>query len=136
MAKILIVDDDENNRLLLATLLEYAGHTVLEASDGRAGVEIAASALPDVIVVDLSLPDFSGVELIRRLRAEPRTARCTIALYTATQLTPALSQLVDAYDIRGIIPKPGDPQHILEGFEQLTTPEPVLSEGDPSTGSG
>lgn len=119
MARVLIVDDDENNRLLLATLLEYAGHTALEASTGSAGAQLAAEERPDVIVVDLSLPDISGAELIKNLRSDPRTANAVLALYTATQLTPALRELVDSYAIRGIIPKPGNPQQILGAFALL-----------------
>lgn len=122
MAKVLIVDDEENNRLLLATLLEYAGHVALEASSGLAGAQTAASEKPDAIVVDLSLPDMSGVELIRRLRSDSRTAGSTIALYTASQLTPAIEELVRTYDIRAVIPKPGDPQQILAAFERITNP--------------
>ncbi len=122
MAKVLIVDDDENNRLLLATLLEHAGHTALEASTGSAGALLATQERPDVIVVDLSLPDISGAQLIRNLRSDPRTASVTLALYTATQLTPALRELVDSYAIRGIIPKPGDPRQILGAFASLIEP--------------
>ncbi len=120
MAKVLIIDDDENNRLLLATLLEYAGHTATEAACGLAGLEAAVNQLPDVVVVDLSLPDIAGAELIRRLRADPRTAHARIALYTATQLAPALDEIVETYGVEGIIPKPGDPQQILAAFARLT----------------
>lgn len=119
MGKVLIIDDEENNRLLLATLLEYAGHIPLEAAAGLAGVETAARELPDAVIVDLALRDITGVEVIRRLREDPRTATVAIALYTATQLTPALNELVELYSIRSIIPKPGDPHQILAAFAKL-----------------
>jgi CheY-like chemotaxis protein len=119
VARVLIVDDDENNRLLLATLLEYAGHIALEAADGRTGAQMAAHEHPDVVIVDLSLPDISGVELIRNLRSHSATANVPIALYTATQMTPAIRELIETYNVNGIIPKPGEPQQILGAFESL-----------------
>ena len=119
MAKVLIIDDDENNRLLLATLLRHASHTPLEASKGIPGAALAAAEKPDLIVVDLSLPDISGVDLLRRLRSDSRTANATIALYTATKEAAALDELVELYNIGGIIPKPGDPRQILAEFERL-----------------
>jgi CheY-like chemotaxis protein len=119
MAKVLVIDDNENNRLLLATLLEYAGHTVLEAEAGIPGAQLAAQEKPDLIVIDLSLPDISGFAVIRNLRSDPVTAQVPIALYTATEISPALRDLMDVYKIGGVIPKPGDPKEILETFAAL-----------------
>jgi CheY-like chemotaxis protein len=120
VAKVLIIDDEENNRLLLAMLLEYAGHTALQADSGTSGLGAALQGSPDVIVVDLSLPDLPGVEVIRRLRTDARTQNAKIALYTATELAPALTELVETYHIAEVIPKPGDPQQILAAFSRLT----------------
>lgn len=120
MAKVLVIDDEESNRLLLVTLLEYAGHTALQAESGASGLAAAIKNSPDVIVVDLSLPDISGVDLIRQLRTDARTNPAKIALYTATQLAPALHELTEIYDIADVIPKPGDPQQILAAFARLT----------------
>jgi CheY-like chemotaxis protein len=119
MGKVLVIDDDPNNRLLLLTLLKYAGHSALEAETGSTGAQIAAAETPDLIIVDLSLPDISGPELLRTLRADPRTKGATIALYTATRLAPAIEELVEIYGVRGVIPKPGDPQEILRVIESL-----------------
>ncbi len=119
MANILVIDDDENNRLLLGTLLEHAGHSVLEAATGDSGAQLAVQERPEVIVIDLALPDMSGAALIRRLRSDPRSANAILALYTATELTPALRDLIDDFGIRGVIPKPGDPTRILSAFAAL-----------------
>jgi CheY-like chemotaxis protein len=120
MANVLIVDDNENNRLLLRTILKYAGYAVVETARALEAFQLAGELLPDIIVVDLSLPDVSGPELIRRLRANPRTADLTILLYTATERTPMLDDLMEIYGIAGLIPKPGDPREILEAFTQIT----------------
>jgi len=119
MAKVLIVDDEDNNRYLLTTLLHHAGHSTVEAATGAAGAQAAEMELPDLIVVDLSLPDIPGTELIRRIRQGERTSTLPIAIYTATQLTPAIEEIVEIYGIRGIIPKPADAQTVLKSFEKL-----------------
>lgn len=121
MATILVIDDDENNRLLLATLLEYAGHTFLGAATAEAGLSAALIGKPEVIVVDLSLPDMSGPELLRRLRAEPVLEGTLLALYTATQ-SAGLAELIERFGISATIPKPGTPQEILATFGRLLNP--------------
>lgn len=119
MAKVLVIDDEDNNRLLLATLLTHAGHTPIEAATGTSGFEAATEHQPDLIVVDLSLPDLNGPELIRRLRRDERTAKTPIALYTATDAPAAIEELVDLYGLSGVIPKPGDARQILDSFHRL-----------------
>lgn len=119
MADVLIVDDEANNRLLLATLLKHAGHNALEAADAAAALALAAAKQPALIIVDLSLPGTSGVELIKRLRAQPPTEKTKIALYTATRLGAATEELAGIYGICAVIPKPGDPKEILKLFNDL-----------------
>jgi diguanylate cyclase len=119
MAKVLVVDDDANNRLLLVTVLRYAGHEPIEAASGGEGVQAAFEQAPSLVIVDLSLPDMPGTELIRRLRTDPRTADAAIALYTATQLGAGIDELVETFGVRGVIPKPGDPKQILEALERV-----------------
>lgn len=120
MADVLIVDDDPNNRLLLATLLNHSGHQALEAADGRSALELAAQKRPHLVIVDLGLPDMSGMALIKHLRQDtPSGDGIKIALYTATQLGAAAQELAELYGISAVIPKPGDPREILTIFEGL-----------------
>lgn len=122
MSEALIVDDDDNNRLLLATLLEHAGHTPLQAGTGGAALGIAQDKRPALVIVDLSLPDMPGTELIKALRRDSRTSSVKIALYTATGPGAALDELCDLYGISAVIPKPGDPQKTLSLLRQLLEP--------------
>jgi signal transduction histidine kinase/CheY-like chemotaxis protein len=72
--RVLLIEDHEDARQMMRTGLEHYGHTVFEAADGPAGIEQAASVLPDVIVVDLGLPGLDGYEVATRLRAQPELA--------------------------------------------------------------
>jgi CheY-like chemotaxis protein len=118
MAKILVVDDDANARLLLRTLLAYAGHTVSEAANGGEGLSNAAGDQPDLILLDLSMPSMSGPEFLRVLRADVRTRSTAVALYTATAMNAALHDFMEMYQIEHVIPKPAEPQELLEAIER------------------
>src|SRR5579872_5186801 len=106
VASVLVIDDDANNRLLLATLIRHAGHTAIEAASGREGIAAAEKQKPDAVVVDLSLPDVSGAEVIRRLRSNDATKNAKIALYTATRMNAAIEELVELFGVDEVIPKP------------------------------
>ncbi len=82
-AKILIIEDEPAIRDLLGLNLRHAGYTVEQASDAASGRQRLDAALPDLLLVDWMLPDRSGVELIRALRADPRTQDLPIILITA-----------------------------------------------------
>ena len=84
MASVLIVDDDPFIRKLIATTLEdVAGFELVEAADGREAVEAAARVHPELVFLDIEMPELNGLEACRRLRAEPHTARATIVILTA-----------------------------------------------------
>src|SRR5512139_2473384 len=73
MARVLIVDDEEPLALILTHALRAAGHTPMNAATGH-GALLAARAHPDLILLDLGLPDISGDEVLRRLKRDPHTA--------------------------------------------------------------
>ncbi len=74
MAKILVVDDEPDQRVLLRRIFERAGHEVRDAGNGAAALEAVRACAPDLVVTDMMMPIMDGPELIRRLRAEPATA--------------------------------------------------------------
>jgi CheY-like chemotaxis protein/phosphoribosyl 1,2-cyclic phosphodiesterase len=80
---ILIVDDDEDLRILARKALTRAGHGVLEASGGVEGLEMIGSRKPDLLVLDLVMPDVDGFEVLRRLRASQETYKLPIIVLTA-----------------------------------------------------
>ena len=80
---ILIVEDNGDNRLLLHDMLDVLQYDVVEAVDGAQGVELAASFLPTLILMDLSLPTKNGWDATREIKSNPRTASIPIIALTA-----------------------------------------------------
>ena len=66
---VLVVDDDEDLRIYAREALIRAGHRVLEASNGPAGIELIQTTPPDLVMLDLKMPDFDGFEVLRRVRS-------------------------------------------------------------------
>jgi CheY-like chemotaxis protein len=83
MAKILLVEDNEMNRDMLSRRLERKGHQVVIAVDGQQAIEFAAAEMPDLILMDMSLPVVDGWEATRRLKADAATQRIPIIALTA-----------------------------------------------------
>ena len=80
---ILVVEDNERNLKLLRDVLEYAGYDVRAARTGEDGIALAASELPDLVLMDLQLPGIDGMEALRRLRESPQTAGIPVVAVTA-----------------------------------------------------
>ena len=81
--KILIVDDSDDTREMMAKLLELETFTVFTAEDGNAGLRVAAEQEPNLIITDINMPNLNGIEMIKRLRREPGTKRVPIMAITA-----------------------------------------------------
>jgi len=81
--RILLVEDNEPNRDMLSRRLRRRGHTVAEAADGHSGVRIATTEALDIILMDVGLPDISGYEAIRQIRATPGIPRLPVIILTA-----------------------------------------------------
>jgi two-component system cell cycle response regulator DivK len=80
---VLIVDDNERNLRLARDVLQFAGFRTAEASSGGDGVAAAAANLPDVILMDIRLPDMDGTEAVRLIKADPRTAHIPVVALTS-----------------------------------------------------
>ena len=83
MATILIVEDNPANMKLAAYVLESAGHTVLAATDAEAGLTLARSALPDLILMDIQLPGMDGLVATAQLKADSATRAIPVVALTA-----------------------------------------------------
>jgi two-component system, cell cycle response regulator DivK len=81
--RVLIVEDNEKNMKLVREVLQATGYLTLEAASGVRAVELAAEQAPDLVLIDIQLPDIDGVEVVRRLRADERTASIPAVAVTA-----------------------------------------------------
>ena len=104
---VLIVDDDARNRKLAGDVLRLARFRTLEAGTAAEAIALASEHLPDVILMDLRLPDLDGTEAARMLRAEPRTSRIPVVALTALRLDSRDDWLFDA-GFAGYVVKPID----------------------------
>ena len=86
MKRILLVEDNEDNRAIYRTLLEYAGFTVFECTDGERAIRYARERRPDLILMDISIPKMNGWDATRILKADPETKRIPILALTAHAL--------------------------------------------------
>ena len=105
MARILVVDDDARNLRLAVTVLEQAGHEVLSAEGGAAGIEAALAHAPDLVLMDVQMPGMDGIAALRRLRAEPRTAALKVVALTALAMKGDAGRLL-AEGFDGYLEKP------------------------------
>ncbi len=83
MALVLVIDDNEDERIIARTLLGIAGYRVIDAGDALKGVALAERRRPDLIVLDLMMPGTNGLDALKALRERPSTREIPVALYTA-----------------------------------------------------
>ena len=106
MAKILLVEDNEQNRDMLARRLQRKGHTVVTASDGLRAVEMALAEAPDLVLMDLNLPVLDGWLATRRIKDRAETGRIPVIALTAHAMSgdrqKALSAGCDDYDTKPV----------------------------------
>jgi CheY-like chemotaxis protein len=81
--RVLVVEDNEMNMKLFRDVLDASGYRTLEATTGSEAVAMASEHTPDLVLMDIQLPDLDGVQALHRLRADPRTATIPIVALTA-----------------------------------------------------
>ena len=116
--KILLVEDNEQNRTLLKDLLEYFGYEVFEAEDGAEGVARAREHLPDLILLDIQMPVMNGFEAIADLRSDPATAKAKIIALTSFAMKGDREKIMAA-GFDGYIAKPFDTRELPKLVKQL-----------------
>jgi two-component system, cell cycle response regulator DivK len=118
MAKILIIEDTENNRVLLARRLKPRGHEVLTAEDAEKGIPLAASEKPDLILMDIGLPGIDGWTATRKIKDDPVTKHIPVIALTAHAMTSdrekAIESGCDNYET-----KPIDFNRLFEKLDSL-----------------
>jgi len=117
MKRILIVEDNEDNMYLIGFIVRKNGHEVIEARSGQEGVDMALKEKPDMILMDIQLPDFDGLETTRRIRNSGAVDVPIIAL-TSYAMAGDKQRAIKA-GCNGYIEKPINPDTIMGEIEKF-----------------
>lgn len=104
---VLIVEDNDKNLELVQDILEYRGFRTLAASNGHEAVELAREHSPDLVLMDIQLPDLDGVSALKQLRSDARTGTIPVVALTAFAMAEDRGRLLDA-GFDGYLAKPID----------------------------
>jgi type IV pilus assembly protein PilB len=116
--RVLVVEDSPTIMSVVKYFLELEGFEVLAATDGRAGLELALSAVPDVIVSDVNMPSMGGVEMVGTLRRDPRMAQVRILMLTSEDSVESEAQGLEA-GADDYILKPVEPRRLAARVKAL-----------------
>jgi CheY-like chemotaxis protein len=129
---VLLVEDNEDNRIVYTTILKYYGYRVIEAHNGVEGVSMAREAHPDLILMDVGLPGLDGWEATRRLKADERTRSIPVVALTAHALAEHRAQAAAA-GCDGYLAKPVEPRDVVAEVRRhigLADKAPATRPGD------
>ncbi|MEP6731328.1 MAG: response regulator [bacterium] len=125
---VLLVEDNEDNRIIYSTVLRHVGYNVIEAEDGVQAVALARSARPDVILMDISIPLMDGWEATRILRRDPATSAIPIIALTAHALADDRERAVQV-GFSAYLAKPVEPRAVVAEVRRW------LANGDSTDGT-
>jgi len=109
---LLLVEDNEDNRIIYSTVLRHLGYEVVEALDGLRAVELARTVKPDIILMDISIPELDGWEATRILRQDPVTKDIPIVALTAHALADDRERAT-ALGFTSYLAKPVEPRAVV-----------------------
>ena len=117
MKRILVVEDNDNNLYLIRFILEKNGFEVIEARDGLSGVELAVKEKPDLILMDIQLPDINGLEATKKIRASEADGDVPIIALTSYAMTGDRERALAA-GCTSYIEKPINPETIMSEIKK------------------
>lgn len=115
---VLVIDDDDLNLTLTSTIFQNAGYTVYKTSSGREGIAMAQDFLPDVILIDLAMPEMNGYEVTRILKAHPTTAAIPIVACTALATRESEEKAIEA-GCSSVLRRPIEPNYLVEHVRKI-----------------
>lgn len=116
--KILVIEDNEANRILMRQILKYHGYEVLEAADGAAGLAMAGEHMPDLILLDLQMPVMGGFAVIRELRKTPELSTMKVIAVTSFAMKGDREKALEA-GFDEYVTKPIDTRKFVELVKKI-----------------
>lgn len=117
MKRVLVVEDNKVNLYMITFLLKKSGYTVIEARDGETGVNLAIKEKPDLIIMDIQLPDINGLEATKRIRASEADGDIPIIALTSYAMAGDKKKALEA-GCTGYIEKPITPETFMKQIEK------------------
>ncbi len=121
---VLIVEDNEKNRKLVRDVLQVKGYKTVETDTAEEGMRLAQESRPALILMDLQLPGISGIEALKRLRADPKTQAIPVIAITASAMTHSVPEIMAA-GFDGYQTKPISVREFLEVVRQTLDRHPA-----------
>lgn len=122
MNKILIVDDDRNNRKLFRFILQNSGYETIEAEDGRQAVKLAKEHLPALIIMDIQLPVIDGISAFKILRDDEATKHIPVIVVTAFAMSGDRERMLE-HGFTDYLSKPINTDGLIEAVKRHITKE-------------
>jgi len=122
MARILVVDDDKDILQVVTYIAEQDGHETFQAMNGRQGLEEAISSKPDLIILDIMMPEMDGFTLSKHLLAHPATQNIPVIILTAKGKKP--DAFLNATNVHRYVAKPFDPDRLQEQIQMVLNEKP------------
>lgn len=109
----LVIEDSEDNRVLIGALLKRGGYRIIEATTGRSGYDLAIQHQPELIILDIQLPDMSGIDVLKMIRSSGSNGSLPVIAMTSYAMSGDREKLLAA-GCTGYIEKPIDPMTVLD----------------------
>lgn len=116
--RVLVIEDNTQNRYLFEILLKTHGYEVFQAVDGQSGIDLALKEMPDFIIVDIQLPDIDGYTLVSTLRKHAMFAKKPIIAVTSFAMSGDREKAI-ASGCTGYIEKPINPETFIQQLEEI-----------------
>ena len=121
MSLVLIVEDNEKNMKLVRDILQAKGYETAEAVNAEDGIKLALERVPDLVLMDIQLPGMNGMEALKVLRSDPKTAKVPVVAITASVMTQDRKQIMDT-GFDGFIEKPINLKEFLAAVQGAIKP--------------
>ena len=118
MKTALVIEDDDNNMEVITFILESSGYEFMKAETGQEGIDLALEKGPDFIILDIQLPDMSGLEVLKKIRASELNGDIPVIAMTSFAMSGDRERLLSA-GCTGYIEKPIDPGRVMKQIQEI-----------------